>query len=230
MKKYLLPIGAFIGIVLCGIAVFFLITDDTSKTQKKTQEPKQEKVTSKKKKVKKESHQQATSKKKVVKKATEDVTKTQKTKKATGIPAWNEPSEPTYPTIKNPSQLAVKVSLADQRVYIQEAGQTIYTIVCSTGIEKLGNGTPKGHFVIEPERGPANYFAKYNDWAYNWISFKNHGEYLFHSVLFWDKDHVEEEEAAKLGQEASHGCIRMSLPDSKWFYDNIPTGTPVDIY
>ena len=35
------------------------------------------------------------------------------------------------------------------------------------------------------------------------------------------------EEAAKLGQKASHGCIRLSLEDSIWFYENVTQGTPV---
>lgn len=144
--------------------------------------------------------------------------------------AWNKPSQASYPEITNPDNLSVKVSIKDQRVYIKEKNKTIYTIVCSTGDSSQGNATPKGKFEIEPERFKENYWPEYNDWAFNLVSFKGHGTYLFHSVLMLDKDTVEEEEAVKLGQEASHGCIRLPLPDSKWFYDNIPTGTPVEIY
>jgi lipoprotein-anchoring transpeptidase ErfK/SrfK len=37
-------------------------------------------------------------------------------------------------------------------------------------------------------------------------------------------------EAAKLGRtQGSHGCIRLSVPDSKWLMDNIPDGTKVVI-
>lgn len=144
--------------------------------------------------------------------------------------AWNKPSQASYPNIKDPDDLSVKVSIKNQRVYIKEKNKTIYTIVCSTGDSSQGNDTPKGKFVIEPERFKENYWPEYNDWAFNLVSFKGHGTYLFHSVLMLDKDTVEEEEAVKLGHEASHGCIRLPLPDSKWFYDNIPTGTPVEIY
>lgn len=146
------------------------------------------------------------------------------------IQAWDQPSEPSYPTINNPSQLAVKVSIADQRVYIQENGETIYTMVCSTGDTKAGNHTPKGNFNIQAERAPSVYFPDDNDYVFNWVSFHNHGEYLFHSVIMLDEKTPDLKEAAKLGQEASHGCIRLPLPDSKWFYDNIPVGTPVEIY
>lgn len=157
------------------------------------------------------------------------VTKSKKLKKS-HIYAWDKPSEGSYPEITNPDKLAVKVSIDKQRVYIKEKGKTIYTIVCSTGDSSQGNATPKGKFVIEPERFKENYWPEYNDWAFNLVSFKGHGTYLFHSVLMLDKDTVEKEEAVKLGHEASHGCIRMPMPDSKWFYDNIPTGTPVEIY
>jgi len=32
-----------------------------------------------------------------------------------------------------------------------------------------------------------------------------------------------------LGKRASHGCIRLSVPDAKWIYDNIGAGTVVSI-
>lgn len=147
-----------------------------------------------------------------------------------GIHPWNQPSQPTYPSIQNLSQLSVKVSISEQRVYIQEGHQTIYTMVCSTGDSKVGNDTPKGRFQIQAERAPELYFPEDEDYVYNWVSFHNHGEYLFHSVIMLDSATPDLEEAKKLGKEASHGCIRLPLPDSKWFYDNIPTGTPVEIY
>lgn len=146
------------------------------------------------------------------------------------IYAWDKPSEETYPTITHPSKLAVEVSIDKQRVFIKEEGKIIYTMVCSTGDSSQGNDTPKGQFVIEAERFKENYWPEYNDWAFNLVSFSGHGIYLFHSVLMLDKDTVEMDEAVKLGHEASHGCVRLPLPDSKWFYDNIPVGTPVTIY
>ncbi|MBO1126614.1 L,D-transpeptidase [Enterococcus faecalis] len=142
---------------------------------------------------------------------------------------WNKPSEDQYPDIKNPENLTIEVSVEKQRVYIKENQKVIYTMVCSTGDSKAGTPTPTGDFLIEPERGEKFYWEEDNDWAYNWVSFSGHGVYLFHSVLMWNDNEVEEKEAIRLGQEASHGCIRLPLPDSKWLYDNIPTGTPVKI-
>ncbi len=34
----------------------------------------------------------------------------------------------------------------------------------------------------------------------------------------------------KLGQVASHGCVRLCVRDAKWIYNNVPSGTPVEIY
>lgn len=36
-------------------------------------------------------------------------------------------------------------------------------------------------------------------------------------------------DAASVGTAASHGCIRMFIPQSEWLYDHIGTGTPVYI-
>lgn len=58
------------------------------------------------------------------------------------------------------------------------------------------------------------------------------GPYLFHSVPYFTqkKDDLEYEEYNKLGEAASLGCIRLSVADAKWIYDNCPVGTPVEIY
>ncbi|WMI80549.1 L,D-transpeptidase [Anaerotignum sp. MB30-C6] len=58
------------------------------------------------------------------------------------------------------------------------------------------------------------------------------GHILFHSVpyLQQDKSTLEYEEYNKLGEIASMGCIRMTVEDVKWIYDNCPSGTSVKMY
>ncbi|WP_083756630.1 L,D-transpeptidase [Candidatus Desulforudis audaxviator] len=34
----------------------------------------------------------------------------------------------------------------------------------------------------------------------------------------------------KLGQPVSHGCVRLSLADAKWFFHHVPNGTMIVIY
>lgn len=59
------------------------------------------------------------------------------------------------------------------------------------------------------------------------------GGILFHSVYYYENGNPASLATAqfnKLGQAASHGCIRLSVADAKWIYDNCATGTTVVIY
>ena len=58
------------------------------------------------------------------------------------------------------------------------------------------------------------------------------GSILFHSVPYYSKNKgdLEWEEYNKLGTAASAGCVRMTVRDVKWIYDNVSTGTTVRIY
>ncbi len=59
------------------------------------------------------------------------------------------------------------------------------------------------------------------------------GHILFHSVWYYhDKNKATQStrEFNKLGQTASHGCIRLSVADAKWIYDNCKLKTKVTIY
>ncbi|MBQ9988638.1 MAG: L,D-transpeptidase [Clostridia bacterium] len=55
--------------------------------------------------------------------------------------------------------------------------------------------------------------------------------YLFHSVPYArkSKDALLAEEYNKLGTIASRGCIRLTVADAKWIYDNCPMGTKVEV-
>jgi lipoprotein-anchoring transpeptidase ErfK/SrfK len=37
------------------------------------------------------------------------------------------------------------------------------------------------------------------------------------------------DEPASIGYSASHGCIRMQVPDAEWLFDRVSVGTTVDI-
>lgn len=58
------------------------------------------------------------------------------------------------------------------------------------------------------------------------------GHILFHSVPYQKraKDTLEWWEYDKLGTDASLGCIRLTVEDAKWIYDNCPKGTQVEFY
>ena len=93
---------------------------------------------------------------------------------------------------------------------------------CSTGIEN--KETPSGVYTVQ-NRDEWFFSEKYNQGGKYWVQFD--GDYLFHSLPYArDQQTVLDE---TLGTPASHGCVRLSLEDSKWLYDNITKGTKVII-
>jgi len=122
----------------------------------------------------------------------------------------------------------VHVDTAEQvvRVFLDEV--LIRRMVCSTGLADQDNATPTGRFYIQ-NRGPVFFSEKYQQGARWWVSFRDWGLYLFHSVPIDRQGEVITEEAVKLGQPVSHGCVRLSMEDALWFYETIPQGAPVDI-
>lgn len=121
----------------------------------------------------------------------------------------------------------VEVSLAAQRVRVFHYGQLVREMVASTGLPD--KPTPTGHFRIQ-NRGEWFFSKKYQQGGKYWVSFKDWGVYLFHSVPMDARQQIIPEEAAKLGRPASHGCVRLSVEHARWFYETIPTGTPVHIH
>lgn len=145
---------------------------------------------------------------------------------------WNAPSGGAYPVLKKGENIWLNVSVGKQRVYVKNGNQTLYTMVASTGLD---NGpdttTPLGTYHIQAERGTWFYAPQYKEGAEYWVSWKNHGEFLFHSVPMDKNKHVLKADAEKLGREEdSHGCIHLTIPDAKWIYENIPFNTKVVIH
>lgn len=57
------------------------------------------------------------------------------------------------------------------------------------------------------------------------------GVYLFHSVPYktTSADTLKTDEFNKLGTNASQGCVRLMVSDSKWIYDNVDMKTEVEV-
>lgn len=140
---------------------------------------------------------------------------------------WRAPSQTkAYPTLQTGDWLLV--STKQQRVYVKRGEQVLYTMYCSTGTND--SPTPLGTYSIEAERGENFYNAASAEGANYWVSFKDHGIYLFHSVPVDQNGQYIESEAKHLGVTAnSHGCVRLSVADAKWFYENALYGMKVVI-
>lgn len=126
-------------------------------------------------------------------------------------------------------------SLTDYLIYVDTNSQTtnVYTgsknkwnlkksMKCSTGVKN--EETPSGVYTIQ-NRDEWFFSEKYKQGGKYWVQFD--GDYLFHSLPY-DKDKQTVLDTT-LGTPASHGCIRLSLEDSKWLYDNVTKSTKVII-
>ncbi|WP_082069400.1 L,D-transpeptidase [Bifidobacterium mellis] len=139
---------------------------------------------------------------------------------------WLKPSQQVdYPDPAAHPGLSLEVSLQDQRVYVRDGSQLLYTMYASTGMD---DSTPRGSFRIQSERGDHFYNPREGMGARYYTSFLNHGVFLFHSVPTDSSGDYIKEEADMLGvRPSSHGCIRLTVPDARWIMQSVPTGTPV---
>lgn len=151
---------------------------------------------------------------------------------------WQKSSETIpYPDLSKVKNLWVKVSLKGNRTYLYDGSKIIYTMYSSGGVYqkdaktgKMKSATPTGTFYVQAERGDSFFNQELGEGANYYVSWLNHGEYLFHSVPTKADGSYNLKEAAKLGKSTgSHGCIRLSVPDAKWMEQNLPEGTKVVI-
>ncbi len=101
----------------------------------------------------------------------------------------------------------------------------IKAMVCSVGVN---NETPTGVFTTTQKYIWRPLFGN----VYGQYAFRINGPILFHTVPYTttSKNAIEYWEYNKLGQAASMGCVRLTMSDMKWIYDNCPSGTVVEIY
>ncbi len=125
-----------------------------------------------------------------------------------------------------PSNYRIDVNITEQKTRVYDNNKLIKEWIVSTG---KNNSTPLGRFTIQ-NRGEWFFSDKYQQGAQWWVSFKEWGVYLFHSIPMDQEKNIIADEAQKLGNPASHGCVRLNIDDAKWIYDNIPAGTPVYIH
>ncbi|MDE7224106.1 MAG: L,D-transpeptidase [Acetatifactor sp.] len=111
----------------------------------------------------------------------------------------------------------------------QDADGTVIPVkamVCSCG--RQGHETPEGVFQT------SDYYEwrKMVDGTYGKYAVRFNGKILFHSVPYIEpsSDTLEWEEYNALGENASLGCVRLSVEDAKWIYDNCKPGTTVVVY
>ena len=101
-------------------------------------------------------------------------------------------------------------------------------MLCSTGMKATPSDV--GDWVLNGRHATWCIFPKWgNSYARYWT--RINGSIAFHSPIYTAVSNQAMKIASynKLGQRASHGCIRLSVWDAKWIYDNIGAGTVVSI-
>ncbi|KRM09906.1 hypothetical protein FD16_GL001500 [Paucilactobacillus suebicus DSM 5007 = KCTC 3549] len=211
-----------LGICLVAVLAFhFMFTNSTAKSQSKADHLYQQNLA-----VSKTSS--------TTKKITHTVSKNSQTSQSSAPSNinWRKSSETKpYPNLKQYPQAWLDVNIAKQRVYVRDGAnhnQILYTMYCSTD---KNNGTPRGTYQIQAERGTHFYNPAVKEGANYYVSWLNHGEYLFHTVPVNANNQYIKSQAVKLSKQAnSHGCIQLSVPDAMWVYNNVPFGMKVVIH
>ena len=103
------------------------------------------------------------------------------------------------------------------------------------------DGTPERAFVCSTGSAtPLGTFYTPNKYRWHTLDGPSYGQYctrivngiLFHSVWYYrNGDYASQSyvQYNRLGTTASHGCVRLTVADAKWIYDNCPLGTQVNI-
>ncbi len=140
--------------------------------------------------------------------------------------------EPVAPVETAPFYIAVNCQTNTVNVYQQDSNGE-YTIpcrvmVCSSGLDSTP--TPTGEYYLTGNRW--EWLSLVGDVSGMYVT-QIVGDYLFHSVPYtekWNHASLQPGEFDKLGEDASHGCIRLQVEDAKWIYDNMWNIEAVQIY
>lgn len=101
----------------------------------------------------------------------------------------------------------------------------IKAMVCAPG---AGGNTPLGKF-----RTPEKYrWKQLLGGVWGQYSTRITGGVLFHSCCYrtTDESTLITRTFNSLGNKESLGCVRLTVADAKWIYDNCPIGTTVEVY
>ena len=134
-------------------------------------------------------------------------------------------------TTSNTATYYIKVNYGAQVVTIySKDSQGNYTVPVKAMVCSTGKATPKSGVYSIPGK-----------WNWGLLEGNVYGQYcthitgqiLFHSVPYlrkYDHSSLEYWEYDKLGTYASAGCVRLTVKDAKWIFDNCAIGTKVEFY
>lgn len=137
-------------------------------------------------------------------------------------------SSTKYPTGK--TKYYIKVNYGANAVTIYKKDENgYYSIPVKAMVCSCGTATPKSG-VYKTSKGYE--WGTLEGGTFGRYSTRIIGGILFHSVPYTSEseDSLEYWEYDKLGTTASLGCVRLSVADTKWIFDNCEVGTQVEFY
>lgn len=139
--------------------------------------------------------------------------------------AYSGTAMTTTPVSSISGSWKVTVNRQKNIITVYKGNTVVRAMWCSTGVD---NATPTGTTTIR---------TKYSTWTLMGPSYGFYCMHLWDSILFHSipystsNNHYSMYQGAfnKLGTQASHGCIRLAFADTKWIYNNVPSGTTVEV-
>ena len=107
-----------------------------------------------------------------------------------------------------------------------------YTNCIKAMLCSIGPATPRSGTYSLKKYGGWEWKGLFGD-VYGQYATQITGNILFHSVPYtekYNKASLEYWEYDKLGTPASMGCVRLTVRNAKWIYDNCASGTKVMFY
>lgn len=140
------------------------------------------------------------------------------------------PAQPgSIPSVSSDKPYMIVIYIGSQRVVVYSkdaAGAYSIPVKVFTVSTGLGNNTVRGTYRIGYKW---RWLPMHNNTIYCQYVSQWNGNYLFHSVMYSypDPGCIDRSAYARLGSKASAGCVRMTVRDAKWIYDNCESGTYV---
>lgn len=127
---------------------------------------------------------------------------------------------------KAASGYVLKVNRKQNVITAYKNNVPVRVMLCSTG---KNNATPTGTYYTKAKMR----WHELDGPVWGQYCTRITGHYLFHSVYYRGYNNNRKlaiDQYRKLGTQASHGCVRVTVEDAKWIYDNCSVGTKVVIY
>ncbi|MBQ6381041.1 MAG: L,D-transpeptidase [Clostridia bacterium] len=139
----------------------------------------------------------------------------------------------------SPTNYLIVVDKKEHFVGIYEGGKGKWTRlhrwICSVGAPE--SPTPSGSFLMGSydglpfhQKGFGLYEPDGTRAHCRWATRITTNGFLFHSIIYAGESTQEYIYDGRLGEDVTHGCVRLHIENAKWIYDNIPESTRCVIY